>query len=79
VFRPSQALIRAVTANVRPDYDIILLLALLAIAGLALAWRRLCAALEREIQRIETAAEHRTPLVRFRSRSWCRSRRSCAS
>jgi phosphomannomutase/phosphoglucomutase len=62
VFRPSQALISSVTANVRPDYDIIGLLALLAIAGFALAWRRLCAALEREIQRIETAAEHRTPL-----------------
>jgi phosphomannomutase/phosphoglucomutase len=62
LFSPSAALIDDLTANVRPDYDILGLILLFCLLGFGLAIQRSKSALSGEIARIIDGAEHRTPM-----------------
>jgi phosphomannomutase/phosphoglucomutase len=63
IFSPSAALIDEVTANVRPDYDMLALILLFSLLGFGLAIQRSKSALAAEITRIVDGAEHRTPMA----------------
>ena len=62
IFEPSDALVDEFTANVRPDYDILILALLFSIAGFALTGFQSSRSLSTELQRITEAAEHRTAM-----------------
>ncbi|MEM1402089.1 MAG: phosphomannomutase/phosphoglucomutase [Pseudomonadota bacterium] len=62
IFEPGDELIDTLSSNVRPDYDILLLILGCLIAGFAFTAVRSVRSLKAEIRRITEAAEHRTAM-----------------
>lgn len=62
-FSPSQGLVDSVTGHVQPDFDILLMLLLLGLAGVATTLLRSSAALGDDVRQILATAEHRAGLA----------------